>query len=162
MRPFLRAAAALAAENFRPPIRLSSASHSGPANTEERRPGTLRSRSRLSQCNPASTKDLDRADIFGGSTPEIWYQPHRQRDRNPVRELDPQRVPFREIHGAAGSWLRFCHALPSTGRPGEIRAHLLLYPPRYQVRLTHWNQTLGLSGTKNCPKFEVNELKESL
>ena len=52
LRPFLRAAAAFAGEDFRPPMRPSSASHSGPVNTEERRPGTLRSRSRLSQCKP--------------------------------------------------------------------------------------------------------------
>jgi hypothetical protein len=52
LRPFLRAAAAFAGEDFRPPTRPSSASHSGPANTEEKRPGTLRSRSRLSQCKP--------------------------------------------------------------------------------------------------------------
>ena len=52
LRPFRRAAAALAADEFRPPIRPSSASHSGPENKEERRPGTLRSRSRPSQCRP--------------------------------------------------------------------------------------------------------------
>ena len=52
LRPFLRAAAALAAEELRPPTRPSSASHSGPANKEQRRPGTLKSRSRLSQCKP--------------------------------------------------------------------------------------------------------------
>jgi hypothetical protein len=33
-------------------MRPSSASHSGPENKEERRPGTLRSRSRPSQCKP--------------------------------------------------------------------------------------------------------------
>jgi len=42
----------LAAEELRPPTRPSSASHSGPANKEQRRPGTLKSRSRLSQCKP--------------------------------------------------------------------------------------------------------------
>lgn len=52
LRPFLRAAAAFAGDDFRPPMRPSSASHSDPARTEERRPGTLRSRSRLSQCTP--------------------------------------------------------------------------------------------------------------
>lgn len=52
LHPFLRAAAAFAAEERLPPMRPSSASHSGPANTEERRPETLRSRSRLSQCKP--------------------------------------------------------------------------------------------------------------
>ena len=52
LRPFLCAAAALGAEDFRPPTRPSSASHSGTAKAEERRPGTLKSRSRLSKCKP--------------------------------------------------------------------------------------------------------------
>jgi hypothetical protein len=42
----------LAAEVRRPPWRPSSASHAVPGNTEETSPGTLRSRSRLSQCRP--------------------------------------------------------------------------------------------------------------
>ena len=50
--PFLRAAAALAADDRRPPTRPNSAIHWGPANTDDTRPGTLRSRSRLSQCSP--------------------------------------------------------------------------------------------------------------
>src|SRR5437762_1675545 len=51
-RPFLRAAAALAAEDRRPPTRPNSAIHSGPANTDDTSPGTLRSTSRASQCRP--------------------------------------------------------------------------------------------------------------
>jgi len=39
-----------------------------------------------------STKDLDRADIFRPSPIETRYQLHRQGDRRPVRELDPQCV----------------------------------------------------------------------
>jgi hypothetical protein len=52
LRPFLRAAAVFAGDDLRPPMRPSSASHSGPANTKDRRPETLKSRSRLSQCKP--------------------------------------------------------------------------------------------------------------
>ena len=66
LRPFLRAAAALAAEDFRPPIRPSSASHAGPANTEESRPGTLRSRSRPSQCKPLPRPRISTARICWG------------------------------------------------------------------------------------------------
>ena len=67
LRPFLRAAAALAADDFRPPTRPSSASHSGPANTEERRPGTLRSRSRLSQCKPPPRPRISTARMSCGA-----------------------------------------------------------------------------------------------
>src|SRR5215469_16899487 len=52
LRPFLRAAAVLAAEVRRPPARPSSASHAVPGNMEETRPGTLRSTSSLSQWRP--------------------------------------------------------------------------------------------------------------
>ena len=61
--PFLRATAAFAGEDLRPPMRPSSASHSGPGNTEERRPGTLRSRSRLSQCKPPPRPRISTARI---------------------------------------------------------------------------------------------------
>ncbi len=66
LRPFLRAAVALAVEDFRPPMRPSSASHSGPANTEEKRPGTLRSRSSLSQCKPPPRPRISTARISWG------------------------------------------------------------------------------------------------
>jgi len=52
LRPFLRAASVLAAEMRRPPTWPRSASHAVLGNTEETRPGTLRSRSRLPHCRP--------------------------------------------------------------------------------------------------------------
>ena len=78
-------------------------------------------------------KDLDRSDILGTSSPEIWYQPHGQRDRSAVRELDPQCTFFRAVHGGARSRLRFCCTSPSAGRPSEILPQLLLYPSSRRV-----------------------------
>jgi hypothetical protein len=75
----------------------------------------------------ASTKDLDRADIFGSSSLQIWYELHRQRDRSPVRELDVQSGFVRTIHDSAGSRLPPRRTHPSAGRPSEIRTQLPLY-----------------------------------
>jgi len=63
LRPFLRAAAALAAEDLCPLTRLSSASHSGPVSTVEKRPGTLGSRSRLSKCKALPRPRISTARI---------------------------------------------------------------------------------------------------
>jgi len=44
-----------------------------------------------------STKDLDRADVFGPSAFETRYQFDWQRERHPIRELDPQRVGVKDL-----------------------------------------------------------------
>jgi hypothetical protein len=51
-RPFLRAAAALASDDPLLPTRPNSAIHAGPANTDDTRAGTLRSKPRRPQCRP--------------------------------------------------------------------------------------------------------------
>src|ERR1700731_3001761 len=129
LRPFLRAAAALAAEEFRPPMRPSSASHSGPENKEERRPGTLRSRSRPSQCRP-----LPRART---STPRrsLGLAPLRPEISSTGNVIV---APFVSSIRSARSWERYAAkaargAVFGAGGPREIRAQLLLYPARYQV-----------------------------
>jgi hypothetical protein len=107
----------------------------------------------------ASTKDLDRADILGSSSPEIWYQLHWQSDRSPVRELDPQCLLLRAVDDGAGSRFHFRRALPSTGRAREIRTQLLLYPPRHQARLTHRNRTLGFARTKKVSQIQGKQVQ---
>jgi len=69
LRPFLRAAAVLAAEVRRPPARPSSASHAVPGNMEETRPGTLRSTSSLSQWRPPPRPRTSTARMSSGLAP---------------------------------------------------------------------------------------------
>ena len=68
-----------------------------------------------------STKDLDRADIFRPSPIETRYQLHRQGDRRPVRELDPQCVLQSAVAHAGGPRLSVRCTVPGAGCPGEIR-----------------------------------------
>ena len=76
----------------------------------------------------ASTKDFDRADISGRSSPETWNQLHRQSDRGPVCKLDLQCALLRAVLDGTGSRFSFRRLLSSAGRPGEILPQLLLYP----------------------------------
>ena len=67
-----------------------SASHSGAANTEERRPGTLRSRSRLSQCKPPPP---------GVGVPTLLRAAHRSR----APRLDPRAAWTYQSRSLAGT-----------------------------------------------------------
>ena len=159
LNPFLRAAAAFAGDDLRPPIRPSSASHSGPANTEERRPGTLRSRSRLSQCRSPPRPSISTARISRGVA----------RLRSGISLTgNVIAAPFVSAIFNACPFGRYTMALAR----GSVRAARL---PARDARakfsrssfsihrvvgcdLCIVNQTLGLSGapqrSHNCPKFE--------
>jgi len=76
----------------------------------------------------AATENFDRTDIARPGAPEIGYQFHRQRNRGPVRKLDPQCVFLQAVFDGAGSRLRVRRALSSAGRTSEIVPQLRLYP----------------------------------
>ena len=158
MRPFLRAAAVLAADDFRPPMRPSSASHSGPASTEERRPGTLRSISSASQCRaPPRPRTSTARTARGGA-----------RLRSGIKFTgNVIAAPFVSSIRNACSFGRYATAL---ARASVFDARFPARDARAKFSLSSFsihgvvghdlrmrNQTLGLSGTPqvshNCPKF---------
>ena len=159
MRPFLRAAAALAAEDFRPPIRPSSASHAGPANTEESSPGTLRSRSRPSQCKPLPRPRISTARICRGAA---CLRPGISSIGKEIA------APFVSAICSARSVSRYTTVLargsilavrlPARDARAKFRRSSLSIHPGVGCDLRIGNQTLGLSGSPllshNCPKFE--------
>ena len=81
----------------------------------------------------AAPKNFNRTEILGSGSVETRNQLYRQRNRRPVRELDPQCTLLGAVGSKGSSRFCFCSAAPSAGGPREIRAQLLLYPARYQV-----------------------------
>ncbi|MFZ0008905.1 MAG: hypothetical protein WAK94_11765 [Steroidobacteraceae bacterium] len=81
----------------------------------------------------AAPKNFNRTEIFGSGSLETRNQLYRQRNRRPVRELDPQRTLLGAVRNKGSSRFCFCGAAPSAAGPSEMRAQLLLYPARYRV-----------------------------
>ena len=163
MRPFLRAAAPLAAEEFRPPMRPSSASHSGPENNEERRPGTLRSRSRPSQCKPLPRPRTSTARRSLGLAP---LRPEISFTGNVIV------APFVSSIRSARSWERYAATAArgsafATRRPArEARANFarssFSIQPGTRSDLRMRTERLGYWGHTNCPKFTAKRLRKSV
>jgi hypothetical protein len=83
----------LAAEDIRPPTRPSSASHSGPAKTEDKETGNAEVDVQAFPVQVAAlAQDLNRTHIAARRAPQVWYQFHWQSDRYAVRKLDLQCV----------------------------------------------------------------------
>jgi len=102
----------------------------------------------------ASTKYLDRADIPVSSSPEVWYQPNWQSDRNPVRERDLQYALLGVVHDGACPRLCSRCTSPGTGCPIEILPQLPIYPSSRRVWLTHWGtKRLGFLGRHTVPQL---------
>ena len=153
----------LGSEDFRPPMRPSSASHSGPENTEERRPGTLRSRSRLSQCKPPPRPRISTARIsLGLARLRLWYQLHRQRDRSPVRELDAQRVLLRAVHAVLARGSVFAARLPARDARAKFARSSFSIHRRRPGLSTYASEPNAwvIRVRRKCPKFMRNRLKE--
>jgi hypothetical protein len=161
LRPFLRAAAPLAAEEFRPPMRPSSASHSGPENNEERRPGTLRSRSRPPQCRPPPRPRTSTARRSLGLAP---LRPEISFTGNVIV------APFVSSIRSARSWERYAAkaargSVLAARRPArEARAKFarssFSIQPGFRSDLRMQTERLGSQGHQNCPKFAAKRLKE--
>ncbi|HMK24146.1 MAG TPA: hypothetical protein VK466_17580 [Terriglobales bacterium] len=80
-----------------------------------------------------SSKNLDRADVARRGSTETGYEPHRQGDGCPVRQLDPQYTTTGAILDVGSPWLSFRCSFPGAGSPSEIRTHLLPYPVGHQI-----------------------------
>ena len=70
-------------------------------------------------------KNFNRTEIFGSGSLETRNQLYRQRNRRPVRELDPQCTLSGAVRSKGSSRFGSCGAPPSAGGPSEIRAQLL-------------------------------------
>ena len=168
LRPFLRAASALAAEVRRPPWRPSSASHSAPGNTEETSPGTLRSRSRLSQCSPPPRPRTATARRSLGLTPlrlgisltgNVMVAPLVSSMRNAC-------FLSAVCHAGRPRLGNSCKASSARG-PSEVRTQLLLYPVGHQTdpdlskRISSpLTKRLGYTVWRKCLKFTRGKVKE--
>jgi hypothetical protein len=136
LRPFFRAASVLAAEVRRPPWRPSSASHAVPVNTEETSPGTLRSRSRLSQCRPLPRPRTSTARRSLGLSPlRLGISLTGRVMVAPFVSSMRKCVLLSAVCHAGGPRLSNRCKAPGARRPGEVRTQLLLYPVRHQTSL---------------------------
>ena len=154
MRPFLRAAAALAAEEFRPPMRPSSASHSGPENKEERRPGTLRSRSRPPQCRPLPRPRTSTARRSLGLTPlrhEISFTGNVivAPVVSPIRSArSRERYAAKAARGSV-----FAARRPAREARAKFARSSFFIQPGIRSDLRMKTERLGYWAGQNCPKF---------
>jgi len=162
LRPFLRAAAAFAGEDFRPPTRPSSASHSGPGKTEERRPGTLKSRFRLSQCKPTPRPRISTARIS-------WGVACLRSGISFTGNVIP--APFVSAICNACSFGRyttlsargsvFAARLPARDARAKFARSSFAIQPGIGRDLRIGTKRLGYRVRKKCPKFRGNRFKYS-
>lgn len=93
MRPSLRAAAAFAAAERLPPMRPSSASHSGPANTEDKESRDAEVEVQgLPMQAAATTKNLDSTEVADRGVPQTRDELYGRGDGCSVRKADSQCV----------------------------------------------------------------------
>jgi len=161
LRPFLRAAATLAADDFRPPTRPSSASHSGPANTEETRPGTLRSTSRLWKCKPPPRPRISTARISSGVarsrfginfTGNVIAAPFVSSISSACR--------FGRYTAATALGSVFAARFPARDARAKFERSSFATQPGIRCDLRMGTKRLGYPARQKCPKFTRSRLKE--
>jgi hypothetical protein len=157
LRPFLRAAAALAAEDLRPPTRPNSASHSGPVSTVEKRPGTLRSRSRLSKCKPLPrpristariSRDVARLRLGTSFTGKVIAAPF-------VSSICNARS-FERYSTVLARASVFAACFPARDARAKFFRSSFSIHRVVGCDLRTMNRTLGFSGRYNCPSAVPN------